>query len=410
MTDWLERVSHAGPRVSPDWTDSRERALRYRIERGLGRRRAYVRVLGGVALAVSALLLGQAGFAYRFGQTPIAPHAQNARRDGQQLLELKDGTVVTARSNDAAVRPVEVTEREVTVQVEAGSAFFDVVHREDRRFRVQARGVTVTVLGTAFTVQLSGNAVRVRVERGRVDVAWRGTHRQLAKGEEMLATADDLAANRGESEPASSALGALTKPGEATTPDSSRETLDADAMAQEIAADPELVPAPVASPREASRGAVSGPTWRSLAQEGDYRGAFARMSEEGAGAVRDEPGDLLFAADVARLSGHPALAVQRLTRVIRAHGGDSRAPLAAFTLGRTLLDSLGRPREAADAFARARRLSPAGPLSQDALAREVESWSRAGESSLAQQRALQYLKAYPGGRREKAVRYHGGLE
>jgi transmembrane sensor len=134
------------------------------------------------------------------------------------------------------------------------------------------------------------------------------------------------------------------------------------------------------------------------------------MTAEGAGAVRDEPGDLLFAADVARLSGNPALAVPRLERVIRAHAGDSRAPLAAFTLGRTLLDGLGRPREAADAFARARRLSPGGALAQDALAREVESWSRAGEAGLAHQRALDYLRLYPGGRREKAVRYHGGLE
>jgi transmembrane sensor len=134
------------------------------------------------------------------------------------------------------------------------------------------------------------------------------------------------------------------------------------------------------------------------------------MTAEGPAAVRDEPGDLLFAADVARLSGNPQLAVPRLERVVRAHAGDSRAPLAAFTLGRTLLDGLGRPREAADAFARARRLSPSGALAQDALAREVESWSRAGEASLAHQRALDYLKLYPGGRREKAVRYHGGLE
>jgi transmembrane sensor len=113
---------------------------------------------------------------------------------------------------------------------------------------------------------------------------------------------------------------------------------------------------------------------------------------------------------VARLSGHAALAVPRLERVLRAHASDSRAPLAAFTLGRTLLDSLGRPREAADAFARARRLSPGGALAQDALARDVGSWSRAGETGVARQRALEYLDKYPGGRREKAVRYHGGLE
>ncbi len=411
MSEWLERISHARPRVSPEWTPARERALRYRIERGLGRQRAYVRVLGGAALAVAALLLGQAGYEHLFAQAPIAAVESVDRRDGPQLLELKDGTLITARSPDAALKPIEVSEHAVTVQLEAGSAYFDVTHREDRRFRVQAGAVTVTVLGTAFTVQLNGEAVRVRVERGRVDVAWRGTHRQLAEGEEMLASA--AAATAGSATPSSAAPLAAAEP--VTAADAADgELLDADRMVAESSADPALPAAPAAqSPAAAAaptHGASAGPSWRSLAQEGDYRGAFARMREEGPGAVRNEPGDLLFAADVARLSGHPELAVQRLTRVIRAHSGDSRAPLAAFTLGRTLLDSLGRPREAAEAFARARRLSPSGALAQDALAREVESWSRAGESGLAHQRALEYLKLYPGGRREKAVRYHGGLE
>jgi len=50
---------------------------------------------------------------------------------------------------------------------------------------------------------------------------------------------------------------------------------------------------------------------------------------------------------------------------------------AAFTLGRVLLDELGRPSEAVDAFPLAR--SSGGPLAEDALAREVEALSRAGE-------------------------------
>jgi transmembrane sensor len=134
------------------------------------------------------------------------------------------------------------------------------------------------------------------------------------------------------------------------------------------------------------------------------------MASEGAGAVQDEPGDLLLAADVARLGGHPETAVVPLSKVISAHSGDSRAPLAAFTLGRTLLDQLGRPREAAQAFATARRLDPRGALTQDALAREVESWSRAGEATLAHERAAEYVERYPKGRRLVAVKRLGGLE
>jgi transmembrane sensor len=119
---------------------------------------------------------------------------------------------------------------------------------------------------------------------------------------------------------------------------------------------------------------------------------------------------LLLAADVARLGGHPEKAIARLQRVLSAHRGDSRASLAAFTLGRTLLDQLGRPHEAAEAFATAGKLDPGGALAQDALAREVESWSRAGSAETARDRAEAYVRAYPKGRRLKAVRRFGGLD
>ena len=68
------------------------------------------------------------------------------------------------------------------------------------------------------------------------------------------------------------------------------------------------------------------------------------------------------------------------------------------------------PSYSAQAFSTARRLDRARALTQDALAREVESWSRAGESALARERALEYLKLYPNGRRAGAVKRLGGIE
>lgn len=398
MTDWLESVSHARDRVSPEWTPSRERSARFRVERGLGRRRAYVKAFGGATLVVVALVLGLAGY-QRFYAEP-ASAARDARPDGPELLRLTDGSLVTGVSREARVEPVEVTPHLVRLRLRTGSARFDVARREDRRFQVQAGDVTVTVLGTAFTVQLAGDSVRVRVERGRVDVAWAGVHRELGAGEELVAAAEARApappAARNVETPVPSAL-------EAPPPNE---------VAEGTVIELDELPAPAAAPTAPTlTGSVSSRvSWRTLAQDGDYRGAFERMTEHGPNAVRDEPGDLLFAADVARLSGHPDLAVKKLERVLRAHASDSRAPLAAFTLGRTLLDSLGRPREAAETFAKARMLAPGGALSQDALAREVESWSRAGESGLARARALEYVERYPNGRREKAVRSLGGLE
>jgi transmembrane sensor len=117
-------------------------------------------------------------------------------------------------------------------------------------------------------------------------------------------------------------------------------------------------------------------------------------------------GELLLAADTARLSGHPADAVPYLEQAVRQHTGDQRLSLASFTLGRVLLDELGRPAEAARAFNDAR----SGEMAEDALAREVEAWSRGGDTTRARDLALEYEKLYPNGRRLRSVAKFGGLE
>ncbi len=119
--------------------------------------------------------------------------------------------------------------------------------------------------------------------------------------------------------------------------------------------------------------------------------------------VRAKVEDLLRAADEARAGRRPADAEKPLRKVIDKYPRDPRAPMAAFTLGRVLLDDLDRPRDAAKAFAKARRLSPKGPLAEDALAREVEAWAAAGDRSRARDRAQQYLDKYPQGHRAPAV-------
>ncbi len=120
--------------------------------------------------------------------------------------------------------------------------------------------------------------------------------------------------------------------------------------------------------------------------------------------------NLLAAADAARLAGRPQDGVMLLRRLLREHGADPRAPLAAFTLGRVLMMEIDRPREAAAAFADAGARAPRGPFAEDALAREVEAWSRAGDAVRAGARAREYLRRFPNGRRADAVRTFGGIE
>jgi len=121
--------------------------------------------------------------------------------------------------------------------------------------------------------------------------------------------------------------------------------------------------------------------------------------------------DVLFAhADSARKAGKPDVAVAHLRTLIERFPADPHAPVAAFTIGRLLLESLGQPRQAAASFERARVLANGAPVAEDALAREVEAWAAAGEPALAHRRAELYRQLYPHGARLNAVMRVGGVD
>jgi transmembrane sensor len=87
--------------------------------------------------------------------------------------------------------------------------------------------------------------------------------------------------------------------------------------------------------------------------------------------------DLLALADVARLSGHPRDAIEPLERVVTEHAEDPRASLAALTLGRVELHSLGEPALAARAFEKAIALNIPGGLAEDARTLLAEARAKA---------------------------------
>ena len=307
------------------WSQEREGALAHRITRTVHRRRQ-ARRLTGVAL-VLACAAAAAIFAVKSLRAPA------------QALRFADGSTAVALHPETRLVALVDTAAAVTIALERGAARFDVVPDPHRRFRVEAAGITVEVIGTVFEVERLDAHVRVAVERGTVRVG----DRLLTVGQSGLFP---LAA-----------------------------AIDSD--------------------------------WRALARGGAFERAWARLD---AGApVGDEPNELLLASDAARLSGHPADAATYLRRLLAAYPGDPRAPLAAFTLGRVLLDELGRPRDAALAFVRARELDEGGPLAEDALGREVEAWARAGDAGLARAAAERYLARYPDGARAAFVRRHGGI-
>lgn len=153
---------------------------------------------------------------------------------------------------------------------------------------------------------------------------------------------------------------------------------------------------------------VAAGRWVTLAGERRFGEAYGLLRQV---PLRDlsDPDDLMLAADVARQAGRPDRAVPFLERVVKEHPSEVSAQLSGFSLGKIYLDNLGAPALAARSFAAVRAMAPGGGLAQDALAREVEAWSRAGESGRARDAALDYARLYPRGRRLAAVRDLGGI-
>jgi len=305
------------------------------------------------------------------------PSARRALTVGAPV-RLADGSDATANPNSQLFLEVDRPEQ-VVLQLAAGSAHFEVVPNKHRNFSVYVDSLEVAVVGTSFDVERSDKRMRVAVKHGKVRVRGSSSPVYVQAGEALWF---DL-----EPDPLSesSAERAAHGSGRASTPNK----------------------------REPARHSAGGRTetsrieWRTLNQDGDVEGAY-RLLEQGA-AVDDSVEALMEAADAARIAGHLDQTVRYLRKAVADHRPDPAAPLAAFTLGRLLLGQLGRPSEAAEAFATVRALAPEGDIAQDALAREVEAWSKAGRLDQAYVRAQLFIQSYPESRRRRVVEFYGGL-
>jgi transmembrane sensor len=358
MDELARQMEQARAHLVVHWSD--ERAAE--AARGLGRlrrRRAVRRAVAAGAGVAALVLLLAAGVSWKKPPVVASPHDTSDR-----TLRFADGSSANPISAETVLRTTSAKGR-VAVRIDRGSARFVVVHDPARTFLVEVGAVRVEDLGTRFVVERVGLRAHVAVEEGCVVVTWPAGRQEIVSGQS------------GWFPPERQALEAAPEPAQKTTP-----------------------------PHRAQR-VQEDKTWKALAEEGDFDQAYQRMRLR---EIPDVAEDLLSAADVARLSHHPADAVLPLRQILHEHARDPRAPLAAFTLGRILLEELGNPRESAVAFAAAQTLAPDGPLVSDALAREVESLSRAGDADRARSRAKDYLRRFPSGSRVRSVRRYGGLD
>lgn len=308
---------------------------------------------------------------------PVAPRATGRPADPAPPvapLVYRDGSRATPLAPRSQVRLLEQRATIMQTEVVFGGGRFEVAKNPRRRFQVLAGWLVVEAIGTVFTVERTPDDVWVSVDEGRVRVTGPGVvavldaseRRRFPAGTARDADRVPVVERRPPAAPAESLAVA------GRTPDPVRDP------APPLLQPPSLPPPPLPVPA-----------------------ATARSSRD------DEIGQSLRDADRARAGGQYAVAAAMLRRVSQ-RTGDARAPLAGFTLGRLLLEKMRCPAEAAAAFAEVQRLSPAGDLAEDALAREVESWRAAGLSVQARTRAALYAERYPQGRRRDEVRRWGG--
>ncbi len=220
-------------------------------------------------------------------------------------------------SNTDLVTETETAEK-ITHRLRRGRARFEVTHKPQRIFRVDAENVSVEVLGTIFTVERdeATQNILVSVERGLVRVRQFDQEHLLRAGQSLTFT------NRIEE------------------------------------------PVPPPSFDEAPPPATITPSRKNKPSK----------------------------------SSATQLSVAELwQQLIERFPNDSRAALAAMTLGRIFLDDLHKPEAAAQAFARVEKLSGHNNLAEDALARRAEAYKQAGRPDQSRAAATLYLERYARG-------------
>ena len=108
------------------------------------------------------------------------------------------------------------------------------------------------------------------------------------------------------------------------------------------------------------------------------------------------PADPMTQADALRRQGRPTEAATTLRAL--SDSGDRRAPLAAFTLGKIHAEDLHDPAGSARWFERAIALGLPSGLDEEAHARAVECYARAGMRADTARAAARYEARFPQGR------------
>lgn len=136
------------------------------------------------------------------GLSASGQHAVSTAVGEQRNLTLTDGSQITLNTRSSVVISINDQNREI--RLESGQAFFEVAKNESKPFRVDAGDVTVTAIGTAFSVHRTSDSdadagTTIVVEEGIVelcssDKVWRlGANEQANVVQGKVTTSSVLA-------------------------------------------------------------------------------------------------------------------------------------------------------------------------------------------------------------------------
>jgi hypothetical protein len=301
--------------------------------------------------AVAAIALMSATTAVHFLSKPDGSSSEMiVERDssGIKHVRLPEGVEV-AISKNGQFEVRKRSDAEIILALLSGEGDFDVTHLDGRRVIVTTPQFDVEVIGTKFHVAVTGNEntsdVLVRVDRGTVQVRSNrnsgrsNVERRLTTGETWTSAV-----------PSPSVAPSISN----TNP-------------------PEIAP--------------------SLPSSVDKENGPARSSAK----------ELFESAERLRMNGRLRDAAAQLDSLRRQFPGDSRAPLAAFELGRIRMDGLGDYAGAATAFESSLKLNPSASFREDVEARLVTLYDRMGQASACEASKRAYLARYPRGSHVSSV-------
>ncbi len=333
-------------------------------------------------------------------------------------LVLDDGSTVTL-DDDARLQVLANDGGRFVTLLDRGGARFGVTPGGPRRWTIETELATVEVVGTRFRVVPAPDRLLVEVEHGVVVVRGDrvpGRVVRLTDGERLEVTAS------AEPPPKTAALDRA--PGtDATAPTADPAATPATAPA----ATTPTAPAPTAptpngpnatepssaAQRPTPHGSAKPPADPEARQtppgssDDEDDDELDRAMEAATRAASGEPlpvDDALEAADRLRAEGRTAEAADLLEDALRRDPDATAAGLAAFTLGRIVLDQLGQFDRAARAFALVIAAGSPSSLVEDAHARRADALLRAGRRADAEAAIDDYERAFPKGRRIARLR------